>query len=291
MQSGSAPIADVRALLAGIGARLPPEPLPGQSGGGHRQPEKVAAAPRALAASVDLTLLRPEATAQQIRALCDAAAAHGCFSVCVNPMWVELAVSCAAGRTAVCSVASFPLGATTTAAKLAEASLAISAGAAEVDMVSAVGWLVEGLPRDGGPPVPARLLDFQEQVARVMQAVRAADGPVPAEQRALKVILETCLLDDRQKVAGALLVAGARANFVKTSTGFSTGGASVADVALLHAALGGSAHAHGSASSASSARTAIKASGGIRDAAAARALLEAGATRLGCSSIAVFAAH
>jgi len=267
-------VEEVRALLAQLGARLPPAPLFQDIG--HAV---VHAEGRALAAYVDLTLLAPEATSARIAALCREAVEYGCRSVCVNPAWVELAVRCVSGAISVCSVAGFPLGATTTESKCAEAVAAIAAGASEVDMVAAIGWLAEGLPRDGGPADGRSLLEYQAQIDAVGRAVRDAVGPVPSQRRALKVILETCLLDDRQKIAGALLAAGAGADFVKTSTGFSTGGATPGDVALLRAALGTAPHA-----------SAIKASGGIRDAAGARALLAAGATRLGCSSSAVFGA-
>jgi deoxyribose-phosphate aldolase len=263
---------------------LPPAPGDPPSGAPSNAPSVVPADPAdapgtrapSLAAVTDLTLLKADATRDDIRELCAQAVTHGCRTVCVNPAWVAEAVAACDGRLAVCSVAGFPLGATTTDGKVAEASAALADGAAEVDVVSAVGLLVGGWPRGAGIADAAQLLAFQVQLAAVAQAVRSARGPVPTQRRALKVILETCLLDERQKIAGALLAAGAGADFVKTSTGFSTGGATVADVELLAATLGRSPPGAG-----------IKASGGIRDALFARELLAAGATRLGASSVAM----
>lgn len=287
----------MRALLARCGARLPPEPAAPPTPAPHAPPRGAiapshapiapshaapAAAPAlvtSLASVADLTLLRADATRDEIRALCAQAVALHCRAVCVNPAWVAEAAAACAGRVAVCSVADFPLGAGSTSTKAAEASAAIGDGAAEVDVVAAIGWLAGGLPRGTDAADAGQLLAFQAQLAAVERAVRDARGAVSPAERALKVILETCLLDERQKVAGALLAAGAGAAFVKTSTGFSKGGATLADVELLAATLGRSPPGAG-----------IKASGGIRDAGFARALLAAGATRLGCSSAALLRA-
>ncbi|MGQ0553096.1 MAG: deoxyribose-phosphate aldolase [Planctomycetota bacterium] len=220
----------------------------------------------ALAACIDHTLLRPQATRAQIQAHCAEARQHGFATVCVNPVWVaEAAARLAGSAVRVCTVAGFPLGAGLPEQKAREAAAAIEAGAAEVDMVLQVGWLI------AGDELPA----LRDEIVAVRKALESARGAVPAERRVLKVILETGLLDEGQKRLGAQLAAEAGAHFVKTCTGFSSagpmgGGATVADVRLLRSVL--------------PAQVQVKASGGIRDLATARALLAAGATRLGCSA-------
>jgi deoxyribose-phosphate aldolase len=208
---------------------------------------------QSIARFVDHTLLKPEATPQQIEQLCVEALAHSFFSVCVNGLYVPLCARLLQGsEVAVCTVIGFPLGAMSTAAKVFEAEDAIRAGAREVDMVLAIGRL-----RAGDDSY------VREDIAAVASAAHTGGAR-------LKVILETALLDDEQKRRAAALCLDAGADFVKTSTGFGGGGATVADVALLRAAVGE--------------RAGVKASGGIRNLADAQAMLAAGANRLGTSA-------
>lgn len=200
---------------------------------------------------VDHTVLKANATRAQVEKLCDEAAEHEFASVCVNSCWVPLCAERLAGTGVnVCTVIGFPLGAMSTAGKVAEAAAAVADGADELDMVINVGWLVAGeddLVRD--------------DIAAVVAA---------AEGRCVKVIIETCLLTDEQKVRACELSVEAGATFVKTSTGFSTGGATVHDVALMAKTVAG--------------RCKVKASGGIHTAAEAQAMIDAGADRIGTSS-------
>ena len=200
---------------------------------------------------IDHTILKANATRAQVEKLCDEAAEHEFASVCVNSCWVPLCAERLAGAGVnVCTVIGFPLGAMSTAGKAAEAAAAVADGADELDMVINVGWLVageDGLVRDD-----------------IAAAVAAAKG------RCVKVIIETCLLTDEQKVRACELSAEAGATFVKTSTGFSTGGATVHDVALMAKTVAG--------------RCKVKASGGIHTAAEAQAMIDAGANRIGTSS-------
>lgn len=200
---------------------------------------------------IDHTILKANATRAQVEKLCDEAAQHGFASVCVNSCWVPLCAERLAGTDVnVCTVIGFPLGAMSTAGKAAEAAAAVADGADELDMVINVGWLVAGeddLVRDD-----------------IAAVVAAAKG------RCVKVIIETCLLTDEQKVRACELSAEAGATFVKTSTGFSTGGATVHDVALMAKAVAG--------------RCKVKASGGIHNAVEAQAMIDAGADRIGTSS-------
>lgn len=208
-----------------------------------------------LAGYVDHTLLRPEATEGEVRRLIAEAAEHGFASVCIPPVYVPLAAAGLAG-TAVHpgTVVGFPLGYVHPETRLAESRRAVADGAAELDTVLDISWLKSGEDR--------RVLDDLAGWVRALRAER--------EGLVLKVILETCLLSEDEKVRGARLVAEAGADFVKTSTGFAKGGATVEDVALLARTVAG--------------RIGVKASGGIRDAATARAMIAAGATRLGTSS-------
>ncbi|MEJ8548029.1 deoxyribose-phosphate aldolase [Brevibacillus borstelensis] len=200
---------------------------------------------------IDHTLLKPDATAAMIDKLCAEAKEHDFASVCVNPYWVKRAAGLLAGTDVkVCTVIGFPLGASTTAAKVAETSDAIAGGATEVDMVLNIGALKSG--------------DL-ETVKQDVAAVKEAAGAVP-----LKVILETGLLTDEEKVTACKLCVEAGADYVKTSTGFGPGGATVADIALMRKTVGN--------------KVGVKASGGVRDRAAALAMIEAGATRIGASS-------
>ena len=200
---------------------------------------------------IDHTILKANATREQVKKLCDEAAEHGFASVCVNSCWVPLCAERLVGTgVSVCTVIGFPLGAMSTAGKAAEAAAAVADGADELDMVINVGWLVAGeddLVRDD-----------------IAAVVAAAKG------RCVKVIIETCLLDDEQKARACELSAEAGATFVKTSTGFSTGGATVRDVALMARTVAG--------------RCKVKASGGIHTAAEAQAMIDAGAERIGTSS-------
>lgn len=206
-----------------------------------------------LAALIDHTLLKPEATAAQIEALCAEARQYGFASVCVNPAYVRLAARrLRRSGVAVCTVAGFPLGATLPEVKAFEAGRALALGASEIDMVLNIGAL-----KDGDHALVAR------DIRAVVKVAHAAGALV-------KVILETCLLTDDEKSAACHLAQKARADFVKTSTGLSTGGATTADVALLRAAVGP--------------KMGVKAAGGIRSLADAQAMVAAGATRLGTSA-------
>jgi len=205
---------------------------------------------------IDHTLLRAEAMADQVERHCDEAARFGFASVCVNPAWVARAAARLRGTPVrVCTVAGFPLGATTARQKAFEAASALEDGAHEVDAVL---------------PIGAALGGDWAAVAAELALLRDA---VP-QGRVLKIILETCLLDEAQKAQACRLIRDSGADFVKTSTGFSTGGATEADVALLRKAVGASCG--------------VKASGGIRSYEDALRMVRAGATRLGLSaSIAV----
>lgn len=200
---------------------------------------------------IDHTILKANATREQVEKLCDEAAEYGFASVCVNSCWVPLCAERLAGTDVnVCTVIGFPLGAMSTAGKAAEAATAVADGADELDMVINVGWLVAGeddLVRDD-----------------IAAVVAGAKG------RCVKVIIETCLLDDEQKARACELSVEAGATFVKTSTGFSTGGATAHDVALMAKTVAG--------------RCKVKASGGIHTAAEAQAMIDAGAERIGTSS-------
>lgn len=200
---------------------------------------------------IDHTLLKPEATSAMIDKLCDEAKQHDFASVCVNPFWVKRAAERLAGsQVAVCTVIGFPLGANTPEVKAAETRDAIANGAAEIDMVLNVGALKSG---------------DQESVKRDIAAVVNAAGGV-----LVKVILETGLLTDEEKVVACKLCVEAGANFVKTSTGFGPGGATVEDVALMRKTVGPA--------------IGVKASGGVRDRSTALAMIKAGATRIGASA-------
>lgn len=201
---------------------------------------------------IDHTLLKPEATESQIKTLCSEAAKYDFMSVCVNPTWVRKAAAFLnESNVKVCTVIGFPLGANTPEVKAYEANEAIGNGAGEVDMVINIGALKSG---------------DDELVARDIQGVVDV-----AKGRAIsKVIIETSLLTDDEKIRACELAKKAGADFVKTSTGFSTGGATVADVKLMRATVGPD--------------MGVKASGGVRSLEDAKAFIEAGATRLGASS-------
>jgi deoxyribose-phosphate aldolase len=208
--------------------------------------------PQEIARRIDHTLLRPEATREQIEALCREAREHGFATVCVNPAWVPLCRDLLRGSdTAVCTVVGFPLGATLPEVKAYEAGRVVAEGACEVDMVVNVGALKSG--------------DFalvERDVAGVVHASHEAGALV-------KVIIEAALLTDDEKVRACVLSQAAGADFVKTSTGFGPGGATAADVALMRRVVGP--------------QMGVKAAGGVRDLQSARAMLEAGADRIGAS--------
>ena len=210
--------------------------------------------PAEIAARIDHTLLRPEATAADIARLCAEAREHAFCSVCVNPSHVRQAAGLLQGSgVRVCSVVGFPLGATTPEVKAMEARAAIRDGASEIDMVLNIGAL---RGRDE---------------ALVLRDLRAVVEACREGGARLKVIFENALLTDEEKLAACRLAMQAGADFVKTSTGFSTGGATVADVALMARAV-------------ASGGLGVKAAGGIRGYDDAVAMLAAGATRLGTSS-------
>jgi deoxyribose-phosphate aldolase len=206
-----------------------------------------------IASLIDHTLLRPEATRVDILQLCREAREYEFASVCVNPYWVPLAAAeLAASQVKVCTVVGFPLGATSTEAKVAETEAALAAGAQEIDMVQNIGALRGG----------DRQAVQQDIEAVVMVAHRA--GAI------VKVILETALLDDDQKTAACLLAKAAGANFVKTSTGFGPSGATVHDVELMRRTVGPV--------------MGVKASGGVRTLDDLNKMVAAGATRIGASA-------
>lgn len=199
---------------------------------------------------VDHTLLKPEATPEQIAALCAEAAEHGTASVCVNGSYVALAKKLLDGKAKVCAVIGFPLGAMSTAAKAFEAAEAIRDGADEIDMVIHIGQLKAG---------------NTDYVLEDIKAVKAAIG-----DHILKVIIETCLLTEEEKITMCRLVTESGAEYIKTSTGFSTGGATFDDVCLFAEHVGEGVK--------------IKAAGGIRSREDMEEFLRLGASRLGTSS-------
>ncbi len=207
--------------------------------------------PVSLASYIDHTLLKPDATAEAIDALCREAVQHNFASVCVNPVYVAQAVkNMADSGIPVAAVVGFPLGANSSEIKAAETRDVVAQGAREIDMVINVGALKNG--------------DYQRVFRDIEAVVRAAQNyPV-------KVILETALLTEDQKITACVLAKAAGAAFVKTSTGFGPAGATVEDIKLMRRIVGPN--------------MGIKASGGIRDAATARAMIDAGATRLGASA-------
>jgi len=207
--------------------------------------------PRDLAQYIEHTALKPEVTPRAIVSLCEEAMRFGFRGVCVNPVYVEEAKKQLAGSgRAVITVVGFPLGANLSKTKAEETGAVIEKGADEVDMVISIGALKAG--------------EYHPVFTDIRAVVEAA-GRIP-----VKVILETALLDEYQKILGCLLAERAGAAFVKTSTGFSGAGATVEDVVLMRKVL--------------KERVGIKAAGGIKDFQTARALIVAGADRLGCSA-------
>lgn len=209
--------------------------------------------PQAVASLIDHTLLKPEATENDIARLCEEAREFGFASVCVNPYWAHFAAGALAGaKSRVCTVIGFPLGANEKRTKLAEAELALARGAAELDMVQNIGALRSG-----------QLEAVRDEIAAVAQLAHSRKAIV-------KVIIETCLLTDEEKIIACRIAVEAGADFVKTSTGFAASGAAVEDVRLMRQTVGNAAG--------------VKASGGIRSYDDLRRMVEAGATRIGASS-------
>lgn len=207
-----------------------------------------------IAKYIDYTLLKATATPADIEKLCKEALEYGFYSVCVNSGYVPLAAEQLKGsKVKVCTVVGFPLGAMSTQAKLYEASVALSQGAQEIDMVLNVGLFLSG------------------NVAKVLDEIALLKQETG--DRVLKVIIETCYLNDDQKRLASQVCVDAGADFVKTSTGFGTGGATLADVQLIREVVGD--------------RAKIKASGGIRDKQTALQYISLGVDRIGASAILV----
>jgi len=208
---------------------------------------------RQMARMIDHTLLKPDATPDEINKLCREALTYEFASVCINPCYVVMCKDLLKGsRVKVCTVIGFPLGATTTETKRAEAEQALKNGAEEIDMVINIGMLKQG--------------QHEYVFNDINQVVLAAK-----KNRAIcKVIIETALLSDEEKIKACLIAKEAKADFVKTSTGFSKGGATSGDVALMKYVVGSS--------------IGVKASGGIRTTEDAKAMIESGADRIGASA-------
>lgn len=204
-----------------------------------------------LARYIDHTLLKPDATEKELVKLCEEAKEYKFFSVCINPSNIEKAKEILKGTdTKICTVVGFPLGQMTTEAKSFETAEAVFHGAEEIDMVINVGKLKDQ--------------DYEYVLEDIRAVVLAAAGKLT------KVIIETCLLTDEEKIKACELAQDAGADFVKTSTGFSKGGATKEDIALMRKTVGP--------------KMGVKASGGIRTYEDAMTMIEHGATRLGCSA-------
>ena len=199
----------------------------------------------------DHTLLKQDATWEQIKNICDEGKAFNCASVCIPPAYVKRAAEYVGNDLKICTVIGFPNGYSTTEVKVFETEDAVRNGADEIDMVINLGWVKD-----------CHWDDLLEE----MKSVKAS-----CAGRILKVIVETCLLTQEEKIKLCELVTAAGADYIKTSTGFSTGGATVEDVALLKAHVGPGVR--------------VKASGGVRSLEAAQAMIEAGADRIGASAL------
>ena len=209
-------------------------------------------AAREVARYIDHTLLKPDATRDEIMKVCEEGVRYGFASVCINPIWVrEAACALRGSGVKVCTVIGFPLGSNAPDTKAYEARRAIFDGASELDMVINVGAL-----KSGDHDLVSRDIRGVVEVAHEVGYI-------------CKVIIETALLNDDEKVSACLIAKEANADFVKTSTGFSSGGATAADVALMRRAVGG--------------QMGVKASGGVRDLKQAQEMIKAGATRIGAS--------
>jgi deoxyribose-phosphate aldolase len=229
----------MKSIIAGGGVRL------GLSGA-----ESEAA--RQVARYIDHTLLKPDATRDEILKVCEEGARYGFASVCINPIWVrEAACALRGSGVKVCTVIGFPLGANAPDTKAYEARRAVFDGASELDMVVNIGGL-----KSGDSELVRRDISGVVEVAREAGCLS-------------KVIIETALLTDDEKIRACVLSKEAGADFVKTSTGFSKGGATVADIALMRRVVGG--------------EMGVKASGGVRDLKQAQEMIRAGATRIGAS--------
>lgn len=201
---------------------------------------------------IDHTLLKADATKDQVEVICQEAKTHGFFSVCVNPTWIQTAAEYLKDSDVkICTVIGFPLGATTSETKSFETKDAIQKGAHEVDMVINIGKLKDG--------------DDVAVEQDIRSVVEAADG-----KALVKVIIETSLLTEEEKVRACKLAVRAGADYVKTSTGFSTGGATVEDIKLMRETVGP--------------EIGVKASGGVSNREVVENVIEAGATRIGASS-------
>ena len=207
--------------------------------------------PKQILRHCDHTLLRPTATWPEIRQVCDDALAFGCASACIPPAYIRQAAGHVGNELKLCTVIGFPNGSSTTAVKVFETEDAIRGGADEIDMVINLGWVKE---------------ERWDDVLGELRAVKAS-----CQGRILKVIVEACLLDRTEKIRLCRLITEAGADYIKTSTGFSTGGATVEDVALFRANIGPDVR--------------IKAAGGIRTFEQAQAMLDAGADRIGASAL------
>ena len=205
-----------------------------------------------IAKMIDHTILKPEATKEQVKNVCEEALKYNFASVCINPGQVAFVASMLKGsKVKVCTVIGFPLGANTTRVKAIEASEAIKDGAEEVDMVINIGRLMDK--------------DYDYVKEDIKAVVEAAKG-----KALTKVIIESCLLTDEEKVTACKLAKEAGADFVKTSTGFSKGGATYEDIKLMRETVGS--------------EMGVKASGGVRSNKDALSMIEAGATRIGASA-------
>lgn len=200
---------------------------------------------------IDHTLLKQDATWADIRTICQQGMDWDVASVCIPPAFVQEAAAFVKGKIPICTVIGFPNGYQTTEGKVFETAQAIQNGAAEIDMVIRIGWVKE---------------KRYDAILQEIDAVKAA-----CNGKLLKVIIETCLLTEEEKIALCEVVSRSQADFIKTSTGFAGGGATLADIQLFHNHVTGN--------------TKIKAAGGIRSVADAEAFLAAGADRLGSSSL------
>ena len=200
---------------------------------------------------IDHTILKPNASKEDVKKICEEAIEHNFCSVCVNPVWVKYVSSLLKGSDVkVCSVIGFPLGASTSEIKRDEAKKAVDDGADEIDMVINIGYLKS-----------KEIELFKKDIELVREATKG---------KILKVIIETCLLTDEEKIEACKISKELKADFVKTSTGFSTGGAKVEDVKLMRSTVGSD--------------MGVKASGGIKNYEDALKMIEAGANRIGTSS-------
>ena len=200
---------------------------------------------------IDHTILKPNASKEDVKKICEESIEHNFCSVCVNPVWVKYVSSLLKGSDVkVCSVIGFPLGASTSEIKRDEAKKAVDDGADEIDMVINIGYLKS-----------KEIELFKKDIELVREATKG---------KILKVIIETCLLTDEEKIEACKISKELKADFVKTSTGFSTGGAKVEDVKLMRSTVGSD--------------MGVKASGGIKNYEDALKMIEAGANRIGTSS-------